>query len=190
MQISKAITQLHINTYCRLYTTFEGNDAYNKVLENVMFSFPSSDKDVFLDVFNVRKEQYILDMESIPIRSMIAADATFKISKRISFRRKEVNKIVRQYNKLFIVRNEKREVVQWKLCLNLRHEEIREMLEKIAERNPNIDKVLVDNCCAERQLYLDIFPLCRVQLDISHAAQRFTQELPKKTSSSEMKAIC
>ena len=121
---------------------------------------------------------------------MIAADATFKISKPIGFRRKEVNKIVRQYNNLFLVRNGKREVVQWKLCLNLRHEEIRKMLEKIAERNPNIEKVLVDNCCAERQLYLDIFPQCRVQLDISHAVQRFTQELPKKASSSEMKAIC
>ena len=66
LKISKATAQLHINTYCTLYTTFQGNDAYNKVLENVMFSFPSSDnvKDVFLDVFNVRKEQYILDMES------------------------------------------------------------------------------------------------------------------------------
>ena len=97
-------------------------------------------------------------MESIPIGSMIAADATFKISKPIEFMRKEDNKIVRQYNNLFIILNGNREVVQWKLCLNLRHEEIREMLEKIAERNPNIEKVLVDNCCAERQLYLDIFP--------------------------------
>ena len=113
LQISKAIAQLHINTYCRLYTTFEGNDAYNKVLENVMFSFPSSDKvkDVFLDVFNLRKEQYILDMESIPIGSVIAADATFKISKPIGFRRKEDNKIVRQYKNLFIVLNGNREVV-------------------------------------------------------------------------------
>ena len=42
-----------------LYTTFQRNDAYGKVLENVMFSFPSSDKvkEVLLDVFNVRKEQ-------------------------------------------------------------------------------------------------------------------------------------
>ena len=119
-------------------------------------------------------------MESIPIGSMIAADATFKISKPIEFRRKEDNKIVRQYNNLFIILNGNREVVQWKLCLNLRHEEIREMLEKIAERNPNIEKLLVDNCCAERQLYLDIFPQCRVQLDIFHAVQRFTRELPKK----------
>ena len=182
LQVFKAIAQLHINTYCRLHTTFPGNDAYNKVLENVMFSFPSSDKvkDVFLDVFNVRKEQYILDIESIPIGSMIAAEATFKISKPIGFRRKEDNKIVRQYNNLFIVLNGNREVVQWKLCLNLKHEEIREMLEKIAERNPNIEKVLVDNCCAERQLYLDVFPQCRVQLDIFHAVQRFTRELPRK----------
>ena len=139
LQFSKAIAQLHINTYCTMYTTFAGNDAYNKVLESVMFSFPSSDKvkDVFLDVFNVRKEQYILDMESIPIGSMTAADATFKISKPIGFRRKGNNKIVRQYNNLFIFLNGNREVVQWKLCLNLRNEDIREMLEKIAERNPN-----------------------------------------------------
>ena len=54
------------------------------------------------------------------------------------------------------------------------------MLEKIAERNPNIEKALVDNCCVERQLFLDIFPQCRVQLDNFHAVQRFTQELPKK----------
>ena len=107
LQIPKAIAQLHINTYCRLYTTFQGNDAYNKALENVMFSFPSSGKvkDVFLDVFKVRKEQYQLDMESIPVGSMIAADATFKISKATGFRRKEDNKIVHQYNNLFIVLN-------------------------------------------------------------------------------------
>ena len=129
LQIPKAIAQLHINTYCRLYTTFQGNDAYNKALENVMFSFPSSGKvkDVFLDVFKVRKEQYQLDMESIPVGSMIAADATFKISKATGFRRKEDNKIVHQYNNLFIVLNGKREVAHWKLCVNLRHEEIREM---------------------------------------------------------------
>ena len=170
------VDYIHINNYCRLYTIVQGNDAYNKVLENVMFSFPSSDKvkDVFLDVFNVKKEQYLLDMVSIPIGSMIAADATFKISKPIGFRRKEDNKIVHQHNNLFIVLNGKREVVQWKLCLYLRHEKIRETLEKIAERNPNVEKVLVDNCCAGRQLYLDIFPQCHVQLDILHAAQRFT----------------
>ena len=112
-----------------------------------MLSFPSSDKmkDVFLDVFNVRKEEYLLDMESIPIGSMIAA---FKISKPIGFRWREDNKIVRQYNNLFIFLNRKREVVQWKLCLNLRHEEIREMLEKIAERNPNVRKMLIDGCYA------------------------------------------
>ena len=94
-----------------------------------MFSFPSSDKvkDVFLDVFNVRKEQYLLDMESIPVGSMIAADATFKISKATCFRRKEHNKIMHYYNNLFIVLNGKREAVHWKLCVNLRHEEIREM---------------------------------------------------------------
>ena len=101
LQIPKAIAQLHINTYCRLYTTFQGNDAYNKALENVMFSFPSSGK--------------------------VKADATFKISKATGFRRKEDNKIVHQYNNLFIVLNGKREVAHWKLCVNLRHEEIREM---------------------------------------------------------------
>ena len=43
-----------------------------------MFRCPSSDKvkDVFVDVFNARKEQYLLNMESIPIGSMIAAGAT------------------------------------------------------------------------------------------------------------------
>ena len=92
-----------------------------------MFSFSSSDKVkyVFLDVFNVRKEEYLLDMESIPTGSMIAA---FKISKPTGFRRREDNKIVRQYNNLFIFLKGKIEVVQCKLCLNLRHEEIREML--------------------------------------------------------------
>ena len=34
------------------------------------------------------------------------------------------------------------------------------MLKKIVERNPNVEKVLVDNCCTERQLYLDLFPQC------------------------------
>ena len=123
-----------------------------------MFSFPSSDKvkDVFLDVFNVRKEQYILDMESIPIGFMIAADATFKISKSIGFRRKEDNKIVRQYNNLFIILNGNREVVQWKLCFNLNHEEISKMLEKIAERNSSIERCWLITA-AQRDNFIWIF---------------------------------
>ena len=127
-------------------------------MEDLTFSFPSLDKakDVCLDVFYGIKEQYLFDMESIPIGSMIAADATFKTSKPIGLRRKKDNKIVRQHSNLFIVLNGKREVVQCKFCLYLTHEDIREMLEKIAERNPNAEKVLVDNCCVEIQLYLDI----------------------------------
>ena len=159
LQISKAIAQLHVSEYCRLYTVYQGSDAYQNVLQNSIYAFPSSDqiKDVFLDVYTVRKEQYKSEMENIEIGKMISVDATFKTSKPIGLRRKEDKKVVHQYNNLFIVLNEQREVVQWKLCIGLRHEEIREMIENLSKINPDLETVLADNCCAERQLYEKLF---------------------------------
>ena len=147
-----------------------------------MYAFPSSDKikDVFLDVYTARKEQYKSEMENIEIGKIISVDATFKTSKLIGLRRKEDKKVVHQYNNLFIALNEQREVVQWKLCIGLRHEEIREMIENLSKRNPHLETILVDNCCAERQFYKEFFSESRVCLDLFHAVQRFTRELPKK----------
>lgn len=75
-----------------------------------MYAFPSSDKikDVFLDVYTARKEQYKSEMENIEISKMISVDATFKTSKLIGLRRKEDKKVVHQYNNLFIALNEQR----------------------------------------------------------------------------------
>ena len=66
LQISTAIAQLHVSEYCRLNTVYEGSDAYQNVLQNSIYAFPISDKikDVFLDVYTARKEQYKSEMEN------------------------------------------------------------------------------------------------------------------------------
>ena len=56
----KAIAQLDVSEYCRLGAVYQGSEAYQNVSQNSMFVFPSSDKikDIFLDVYPVRIEQY------------------------------------------------------------------------------------------------------------------------------------
>ena len=46
------------------------------------------------------------------------------------------------------------------------------MLKKIVERNPNVEKVLVDNCCTERQLYLDLYFSCCAKVYLGAAEKQ------------------
>ena len=112
---------------------------------------------MFFLMFTLQEKNNINQKWKTKIGKMISVDVTFKTSKPIGLRRKEDKKVVHQYNNLFIVLNEQREVVQWKLCIGLRHEEIREMIENLSKINPDLETVLVDNCCAERQLYEKLF---------------------------------
>lgn len=132
-------------------------------------------------MFTLQEKNNINQKWKTKIGKMISVDVTFKTSKPIGLRRKEDKKVVHQYNNLFIVLNEQREVVQWKLCIGLRHKEIRKMIENLSMRNPHLKTVLVDNCCVERQFYEEFFfSESRVFLELFHAVQRFTRELPKK----------
>ena len=64
LEISKVIAQLHVNEYCSLYTVYQETDAYQNGLQNSMNAFSSSDKITFtLDVYTVRKEQHMCEME-------------------------------------------------------------------------------------------------------------------------------
>ena len=46
---------------------------------------------------------------------VITCDHTFKVSRNIGVVRKEDNKFVPQYNQVFIVLNEKGEILDWRL---------------------------------------------------------------------------
>ena len=112
---------------------------------------------MFFLMFTLQEKNNINQKWKTKIGKMISVDVTFKTSKPIGLRRKEDKKVVHQYNNLFIVLNEQREVVQWKLCIGLRHKEIRKMIENLPMRNPHLKTVLVDNCCVERQFYEEFF---------------------------------
>ena len=153
--------------------------------ENLLFSFPSSDKliDLFLGDFKSNERLYHSAVENKSATFCLSTDHTFKIGKHIGCRRNDDGKFVKQFGKLFIVLKEAREVVAWRLTKTTGHEEVKDLLESLNSRIGNnvLTYVIVDDCCKEKKLYKSIFGLdVEVKLDLFHAVQRVVRELPDK----------
>ena len=116
-------------------------------IENILFSFPSSDKliDLFLVEFKSNERLYHSAVENESATFCLSTDHTFKISKHIGCRSNDDDgKFVKQFGKLFIVLNEAREVVAWRLTKTTGHEEVKDLLESLISRIGN--NVLTDLC--------------------------------------------
>lgn len=80
---------------------------------------------------------------------------------------------MKQFENLFIVLNERHEVISWRLTRTTGFEEIRSLLVELKEQIGNtLDAVIVDDCCKVRTLYRSVFPDVEVKLDLFHAIQR------------------
>lgn len=118
--------------------------------------------------------------ERASLSTTISCDHTFKISKYIGARRESNNKFVKQFENLFIVLNERHEVIGWRLTRTRSFEEIRSLLAELKEKlSTELKRVVVDDCCKVRALYQSVFPGVEVKLDIFHAMQRVTKAIPK-----------
>jgi len=104
--------------------------------------------------------------------SLLSADHTFKVSANIGFWCK--GKWIQVYDILFIVMNEIRVFVPWKLCEGTAFHEVKGPLQHLKGRLNGL------GCCQWRSKVNTIFESLAVKLDPFHAIQRFTSKIPKK----------
>ena len=152
-----------------------------------MMSFPSSSKlkDVFLDFFQTRKKLYEFAMERVIPEHVISVDHTFKVGKNIGGYRGLDGRFIKGDKKLFIVLDEYLRIAAWKLTKSTGHEEIQDKIRELSERCKEIFMVLTDNCCQDRDFYLEFFINALVKLDIFHGVQRVTNTIPTNKFSPE-----
>lgn len=196
LQMSEGIAALNFKESCTRMECLSlssrscrpnNKEIHERFYSDVFFSFPSNDHlmTIFLDNFQRHKAQYESHMKELASTSKkISCDHTFKVSKYIGARRGGDNKFVKQFHNLFIILNEKREVVSWRLTRTTAFEEIRELLEDLS-REQQINKVIVDDCCKVRAQYQVVLTEAEVKLDLFHAVQRVTKSVPKGTEFSK-----
>eukprot|EP00794_Sanderia_malayensis_P002581 gene2581-2980_t len=194
-QISECISGINYRKFRRrlaLCNAHGNDDADDDFPQRSMYSFPSSDKlmQIFLDEFNRNQQHYAANMSAKVAEVYIAADHTFRVSKNVGLFRECDKKYMKQFENLFILLNEKEEVIAWRLTSTTSHEQIRDLLVDVHERlrrhNKEIEYIIVDKCCGpggEDVLYKSVFgDSIPVKLDLFHAVQRVARQLPAKTS--------
>lgn len=156
---------------------------------NIIFGFPSNDKlmEIFLEDFYTKQPMYSTNMEEVArVSKCLTCDHTFKISKYIGASRGSDNKFVRQFENLYIVINENRHIVGWRLTRTTAFEEVRDLLEDLKNVfTEDLEMVIVDDCCKVRAKYESIFPNVNIKLDVFHAVQRIVKTFPKGTEASK-----
>ena len=93
-------------------------------------------------------------------------------------------KWVPQYDLLFILQNERGEVLFWQLTMGTAYAAIHDGMESLKSRTEQGSRVLkmviIDNCCMWRRLLQEMFGEHLVKLDVFHAVQRVSKALSKK----------
>lgn len=90
----------------------------------------------------------------------ISCDHTFKICKFVGTSRGNDITFVKQFQNLFIMLNERREIVGWRLTRTMAFDEIIDLLQGFKDilGNTGLERVIVDDCCRVRGLYQSVFP--------------------------------
>lgn len=121
-------------------------------------------------------------MSKISAENIICFDHTFKVASNVGYLRSD-GKWVTQYNSVFIVMKEKGMVMAWQFTKTTTMDEVQELLLGVRNRVQNMDNltVLVDNCCSVRGKLINAFgPNVTIKLDLFHAVQRISKQLPKR----------
>jgi len=194
LRLSETIASLNYKSYCRrggiylealkaegivnsLPTGYSTDDFY----KDILFSFPSANLLIYmyLEHFQEMRPFYEHEMSRLSA-STISCDHTFKVSRNIVAFRNVDSQFVNQFNNLFIVLNEKKEVIEWRLTKSCAFEEIKDLLENLFCRpGVQLKCIYLDDCCKMRRLYQGIFIDVPIKLDIFHAVQRVTNSIPK-----------
>ena len=194
IKICEGIAALNFNDYqrrmkCLLYassseTLSKTMDLNERFYTSELYSFPSHFKltDIFLSQFQRKQTLYENEMAKCALgTTAISCDHTFKISKFVGASRGCDNTFVKQFQNLFVVLNDSRVIIGWRLTRTTAFEEIRDLLEHVRDiiGEPGLKLVIVDDCCKVRALYQSVFPGVKVKLDLFHGVQRVTRTIPK-----------
>ena len=113
----------------------------------------------------------------------LSMDHTFKTAANIG-RWSEDAKWRTLYDSVFLVMNEKKEVLSWVFAKTAGFIHVRHPLLKIKDRfnreNIQIHGLVIDNCCQWRSLLQSIFGQVPVKLDLFHGVIRITSTVSKK----------
>jgi hypothetical protein len=106
------------------------------------------------------------------------------VAVNIGLKRKSDGAWVKQFNSLFVVLNEKHEVVTWKLTKLEQFTAVKSLLEQFRDREDllhgGVQFFMLDNCCSWRKKIHEVFgEETRVLLDLFHATQRVTKTIVK-----------
>ena len=135
----------------------------------------------FIVTFEENELHYTNQMLQVEVKNCLRLDHTFKVASNVGYLRSD-GKWITQYSSLFIMLNERGEVVAWQLTNSTSLDEVEQTLSKVRERvdEGNGITLYVDNCCQVRRKLRQIFGTHVVKLDVFHAVQRITRAISKK----------
>ena len=136
----------------------------------------------FIITFEENELHYTKQMLQVEVKNCLRLDHTFKVASNVGYLRSD-GKWITQYSSVFIVLNEKGEVVTWQLTNSTSLDEVEKTLTKLRERVADGQDITlyVDNCCQVRRKLQQIFGShTSVKLDVFHAVQRITRAKSKK----------
>ena len=118
-------------------------------------------------------------------RPWLSCDHTFKSVCNIGSVRQADRHWIKQYTGLFCVLNADGQVLTWKMTKSLTFENVEEKLVALHRRltlhGKHVEECFVDTCCSLRPKLQRIFgPQLKVYLDIFHAVQRISKQIPKR----------
>lgn len=151
------------------------------------YQVPSEDflELIFLESITPNIPLYNHAMTQISAISL-SLDHTFRISKNVGFKRSSDGKWITQYKCVFIVLNEKGQVMRWKFTPGEAFEHIKPLLveirESLANKTCTLSHIIVDNCCKLRSCLQDVFGPTPIKLDVFHAIQRVTKTMHRLKS--------
>lgn len=138
-------------------------------------------EDCFMTMYHDMQD-YLVSTMSALTGECVSCDHTFKLAKHIGIMRE--GKWVPQYDSLFILQNERGEVLFWQLSMGTAYSVIQKGLQSLNTRmqqaGEKVKMIVIDNCCMWRRQLMATFDDVEVKLDVFHAVQRLSKALSKK----------
>ncbi len=142
--------------------------------------------DIMMNSFVVKAkelENFFATTMSSLMGTHLSCDHTFKLAKHIGIMRD--GSWVSQYDTLFILINDKGEVLYWQLTKGTAFSTVQDGLKSLNDRiighKKLVEIILIDNCCTWRKKLVEMFgEQTQIKLDLFHAVKRVSSAASKK----------
>ena len=133
--------------------------------------------------FQKKEAEIHQEMKKISCNKWISIDDTFKVAANVGYFRSDKTWVT-QYRSLFIVLNERGQVLTWQFTKSEVTSEVSHLLEglrcRLRMQNAAVQQVILDDCCKWHPFLQSMFGMqVQVKLDIFHAVQRITRTISK-----------